>query len=132
MLSKGIFWITNPDCVEENELFFRIPVDSMGVIDGSVDRTVLNSKNQDNYNHKRTWESLNTKESRNKRFDYYPRGRVEITGGKATIFATPCICTEEIVFYIIKEFELTEENGIQRVVVIPDHSEHYKCYLDWE
>ncbi len=130
MLCKGIFWITDMDNVEENKMIYQIPVDNMGNIDEAVDRTTLNSKNQDNFNHKKTWESLNTKETRNKEFDYYPRGRVEISRRTAIIYATPSICTEEIMDYIKEKFELTEENGIYTVVIMPDHSEHYRCYLD--
>lgn len=130
MLCKGIFWVTDKENVEENHMIYQIPVDHMGHIDESVDRSQLNSKNKDNFNHKTTWKSLNTKETRNKRFDYYPRGRVEISHGKAIIFATPCICTEEIMGYIKEKFELTVENGIQTVIVMPDYSEHYRCHLD--
>ena len=50
--------------------------------------------------------------------------------GKSVIFATPCICTEEIIKYIKDRFELTEENGIQTVIVMPDHSKHYRCHPD--
>ncbi len=130
MLYKGIFWITDMDDIEKNEMIYRIPVDPTGRIDDSFDRTKLNSKKQDNYNHKKMWESLNTKETRNKCFDHYPRGRVEISSGKAVIYATPCICTEQIMDFIRNSFELTGDNGIQKIVVKPDHSEHYKCYLD--
>ena len=129
-LFKGIFWITNIDDIEDNDMFFYIPVDLSGNIDDSADRTKLNSKKHDNYNHKKTWESLNTKETRNKEFDYYPRGRVEISNGKAIIFATPRICTDNIIDLIKRRYSLSEENGIHTVTVIPDHSEHYKCYLD--
>ncbi|NLT47103.1 MAG: FHIPEP family type III secretion protein [Clostridiales bacterium] len=130
MLCKGIFWITDMENVENNHMIYQIPVDNMGNIDESVDRTTLNSKNQDNFNHRKTWKSLNTKETRNKAFDYYPRGRVEISRGKAVIFATPCICTEEIMKWIQEKFELTVENSIQTVIVMPDYSEHYRCHLD--
>ncbi len=132
MLYKGIFWITDMENIEENTMIYRIPVDYMGNIDDSVDRTTLNSKNHDNYNHKKMWNSINTKETRNKSFDYYPRGRVEISGGRATIFATPCICTEEIIEYISKMFEITNENFIHTVKVVPDYSKHYQCFLDRE
>ena len=127
---KGIFWITDLENVAENRLYFRIPVDAMGIIDPSVDRMSLNSKNLDNYNHEKVWESLTSKETHNKRFDYYPRGRVEISRGKATIYANSHICTEEVVEWIRDRFNLTEENGILSVRVVQDNSAHYKCYLD--
>ena len=132
MLYKGVFWITDMENIEENRMIYRIPVDFMGNIDDSVDRASLNSKNHDNYNHKKLWKSLNTKETRQRSFDYYPRGRVEISGGRATIYATPCICTDEIVEYICKIFEITEENYIHTIKVVPDYSKHYQCYFDIE
>lgn len=129
-LSKGIFWITDIENFECDPMIYRIPVDPLGNIDDSVDRAMLNSKQHDNYNHKKKWENLNTKVRRNKRFDHYPRGRVEIRQHRAIIYVTPYTCIEEIIDFIRNEFNLTEENGIHSVRVIPDYSEHYKCHLD--
>lgn len=131
-LSKGVFWITDLEELENNKMFYPIPVDPMGNIDGSFDRRKLNSKKGDNYNHEKLWKNINTKETRQKEFDYYPRGRVEISGGKAIIYASPHICTEEIAGVIREKFHLTEENGIKEIVIIPDYSKHYQCYLDRE
>lgn len=127
---KGIFWITDLENIAENKLFFRIPVDPFGNIDPSVDRMSLNSKNLDNYNHKNVWEGLSSKDTQNKGFDYYPRGRVEISKGKATIYANSHICTEDIVEFVRDRFNLIEENGICKVRVVPDNSFHYECYMD--
>ncbi len=129
-LYKGVFWITDLENLDENELFFRIPVNSQGMIDPLVDRMSLNSKNNDNYNHKRLWESLGSKVTHGKRFDHYPRGRVEISNEKAIVYASPYICTEDIIDWIKDKFNLTEQNGIKYVRVVPDNSRHYKCYLD--
>ncbi len=129
-LYKGIFWITDIDEVSSESLVFLIPVDSIGNIDPSVDRMNLNSKNNDNYNHKKLWESLNSRETHNKSFDYYPRGRVEVSKGKATIYANPHICTETVVEWIVETFNLTEQNGIKKIKVVPDNSCHYNCNLD--
>lgn len=129
-LYKGIFWITDLDNISNNELYFQIPVDFLGNIDPSVDRIRLNSKNNDNYNHKNMWNDLSSRQTHNKSFDYYPRGRVEIMNGKAVIYANPNICTSEVVDWIKDRFNLTNHNGIKSVKVMPDHSEHYKCYLD--
>ena len=129
-LYKGVFWITDLENMGENDLFFKIPVDSQGVIDPSVDRMSLNSKNNDNYNHKRLWERLGSKVTHGKEFDHFPRGRVEIANEKAIIYASPYICTEDIIDWIIDKFNLTEQNGIKSIRVVPDNSSHYKCHLD--
>ena len=111
---RGVFWI-----VEEELMAF--PFDekiSYGI-----------AKSGKTYNHKLLWEYIRPKGC-NKAFDYYPRGRVEISNGKAIIFATPRICTDNIIDLIKKRYSLSEENGIHTVMVIPDHSDHYMCFLD--
>lgn len=128
-LYKGIFWITDLDNVYANQLYFQIPVTSDGIV---INPEVmhLNSKNGDNYNHKLVWKELTPKETQNKPFDYFPRGRIEINRGKATIYANPNICTQEVLDWLTDKFNLTKNNGITKVVMNPDGSEHYKCYLD--
>lgn len=66
----------------------------------------------------------------NKKFNYYPRGRVQIANGKATIYANPNICTQDVMYFIIDMFNLSGSNGITKIRIIPDGSDHYKCYLD--
>lgn len=128
-LYKGIFWIVDLEDLEQNETYFQIPVTSDGII-RDVSGLYLNSKGHDNYNHRATWERLEARYTHNKPFDYYPRGRIEISHGKAIIYMNPHICTEEVVEWLKDKFNLTTHNGIQDIKVIPDFSEHYKCYLD--
>ena len=129
-LYKGIFWITDMDDIDSNQLYFQIPVDLDGNIDSDFDRMRLNSKNNDNYNHQLVWKTLSSNETCNKSFDYYPRGRVEIANGKATIYANPNICISKVVDWLTRKFNLNSHSGITKVRVVPDHSEHYQCYLD--
>ena len=129
-LCKGIFWITDQEDIYSNKLVFLIPVDNFGNIDPSVDRLSLNSKNHDNYNHKKVWDSLNSKDTHNKSFDYYPRGRVEIANSRATIYASPHLCTDAVIEWVKDTFNLTEQNGIKRIRFVADHSDHYLCCLD--
>ena len=130
-LYKGIFWIKDVDDIAQSILYFQIPVDASGTIEmDALDRLRLNSKNNDNYNHKLVWADLTSKETGGKPFDYYPRGRVEISNGKAIIYANPNVCSAELVYCLKKFFNLTSHNGINSVRLIPDFSDHYKCYLD--
>jgi len=131
-LYKGIFWITDLEDIGANQLYFQIPVDAYGNIDLEFDRMCLNSKNADNYNHKNVWGELSSKETHNKPFDYYPRGRVEIANAKATIYLNSHICTTEVIDFIKRKFNLTDHNGIKKVSVVVDGSDHYQCYLDKE
>ena len=128
-LYKGIFWITDLDNISNNKLYFQIPCDLDGnPLNNNLD---LNSKNHDTYNHERTWKQLSSKETHNKPYNYYPRGRVEITGhGHAAIYLNPNINTTEVIDWIKRVFNLNIYNNISKVKVISDGSEHYKCYLD--
>lgn len=131
-LYRGIFWIKDIDNIEQSDLYFQIPCDSNGNInDPEFSMSDLqSSKGKDNYNHKRVWNSLDRKYTDNKPFDYYPRGRVEISNGKATIYASPHIPQEKLKNWVIDKFNLTSYNGIRKIRMVADGSEHYRCYLD--
>ncbi len=128
-LFKGIFWITDNEDWNAEQLIFCIPVTPMGEVI-EPEKLDLNSKNVDNYNHRLLWETLPVKITHNKPYNYYPRGRIEIKRGKAVIYANPNICCEELVSLLVEIFGLNEENGIVEVNLMVDGSNHYKCYLD--
>ena len=88
------------------------------------------AKSGDTYNHERYWASMPKALTLCKPFDYYPRGRVEIAHGKATIYLNPHIATDEVVDYIKASFGLTDQNGVTKVLVKVDGSNHYRCHLD--
>jgi hypothetical protein len=133
-LYRGIFWIKDVDNVSDSDLYFLIPCDYYGNID-DIDFRIpdtMSSTGSDNYNHKRVWTQLSSKETCGKSFDYFPRGRVEISNGVAKIFHSPHIPQNELKNWIIDKFNLTNRNGIKKVKMIADGSNHYKCYLDEE
>lgn len=130
-LYRGIFWIKDIDNIDNSDLYFQIPCNSDGIIDNEFSiNNAMSSKNTNNYNHQKVWSSLSSKETNNKDFDYYPRGRVEISNGKAVIYCSPWLDSEKIKNWVISKFNLTVHNGIKKVRVIYDYSEHYNCYLD--
>lgn len=134
-LSSGIFWIfaDDPNLTNYEFIIFNIPCDP----DGTPNNThsiELNSKKGNSYNHKLIWNNVvkndNSYKPYNKKdFDYYPRGRVEISRNKATIFLNPNINKPEIIDRIKTEFGLTDHN-ICEVRIVVDGSEHYRCYLE--
>lgn len=127
MCNKGIFWIKDIEAMDI--VVQKIPCDSLGnIFDSSA--LNLNSKNHDNYNHKKSWEGFEHNVTDGKEFDYYPRGRVEINKGRAKIFLSPYLATDEVIDVLIRIFALSEQNGINSIQVIPDYSKHYRCYLD--
>lgn len=124
-LAQGVFWIVDLDDIESNRDYcFPIYSDADGNTLSSDYE--LNAKSGSTYNHERLWKELGHK----KPYNYYPRGRVQIANGKATIFLNPNIYTEEIINFIINEFKLYRINGINKVNVVADGSNHYKCFLD--
>lgn len=128
-LYKGVFWIIDPNNIENNKNYcFTIPSDQYGNID-STDLE-LNAKTGTTYNHEKLWKSLPRLFTQGKQYNYFPRGRVEIQNSKATIYLNPTINNEEVQKFLIDEFHLTKSNGINKIVFHSDGSEHYKCYLD--
>lgn len=107
---KGVFWL-----LEDGKLL-AFPFE-----EGEV---VGLSKSGDNYNHKLLWEHVKPRGC-NKPFDYYPRGRVEISNkGKPIVYMNYNI-GEDAIESIMLAFNLKEIPKIHC-----DGSEHYKCYLD--
>ena len=128
-LAKGIFWIVDSANLANNASYcVRIPSTPEGQ-STEIDAAHL-AKSGDTYNHERYWASMPKALTLGKPFDYYPRGRVEITHGKATIYLNPHIATDEVVDYIKASFGLTDQNGITKVLVKVDGSNHYRCHLD--
>ena len=110
-MKRGVFWLIDDELC-------CYPFD--GIITDGV------AKSGNTYNHKKLWEYSHPKDC-NKAFDYYPRGRVEISSkGKAIVYMSPHIGNEYITQICIN-FELDE-----KPVVKYDYSEHYHCYIDKE
>lgn len=132
-LYRGIFWIKDIDDLYNTNVCFQIPCDSNGDIDPDFEiSTTMSSTNTTNYNHQRVWNTLDKKYTNNKAYNYYPRGRIEIHNGIATIYASPYIDRNDIISWTTDKFNLTNHNGIKKVRFIADGSEHYKCHFDFE
>lgn len=129
-LCRGIFWITDVDDLSKNKLYFQIPCDSLGNVQTTYSDLGLNAKSGLTYNHEKTWSQLSSKYTHNKPYNYYPRGRVEIANGKAIIYVSPHIATEEIKQWCIDKFNLNKAKGINKVRLAADGSNHYRCHLD--
>ena len=121
MLYKGVFWVRS---LSGNDIIaLRFLSDENGVLtDGS-----LTSKD---INHQRLWERLDSVVTGGVPYNFYPRGRVELRRGKALIFCSPHLCTEQLKKLITERFGLRAENGIKEVLLKADGSAHYKCELD--
>lgn len=130
-LCRGVFWIPDVNDIYKSNLYFQIPCDSNGNIDSEFTiSSDMASKNTDNYNHKNLWSTLSKNYTNGKPFDYYPRGRIEINRGIATVYYSPHIPQEELKSWVIDRFNLTTHNGIKKIKMIADGSNHYHCFLD--
>lgn len=108
-MSRGVFWI-----IDDELLAFPFMEDSLGGI----------AKSGNTYNHKKLWNDVKPRGC-NRPYNYYPRGRVDISNkGKPIIYMNPNI-GDEFIPLIKSEFGLRSEPIIRY-----DNSQHYKCYLD--
>ena len=124
-MKKGIFWVVRGD-VNTKLISVSVCCDKDG---NTLEDVVIISRSGTNYNHKQEWSFLNIlehRETKGKPFDYYPRGRVEIKNGKATIFLNPDINTESVIGLVKKQFELEGNPEIKSITVKSDGSKHYK------
>jgi len=133
-MRKGLFWIVPVEFDSKNNpsphtlnavIDYSAICDENGVM--ADDQPPYNSKKGNSYSHERSWSLVNDylpKKLRDKPWNYYPRGRVEITNGKATVYFNPVLLENpDFESSIIYEFELKEIP----VRFIPDFSNHYKC-----
>ena len=132
-VSKGIFWFIcgfneMDECVfSDNEMIaFPVPCDRNGQMIGHSD---FNSKKGNAYNHEKTWTSFvkHRKDLRKYGWNYFPRGRVEISGGRAFLYVNINIIRyENFQRDIADVFHL---DGLD-IRVIADNSRHYYCHED--
>ena len=91
----------------------------------------MSAKSSDNYNHRKVWESLPKKVTAGRPFDYYPRGRVEINNGVAIVYYSPYIPQDVLKKWLVEKFNLTSSNGIRKLRLVADNSNHYRCYFSY-
>lgn len=111
---RGVFWV-----VDEKLLAFPfcpdhplVPFYPEGIAKSGV-----------TYNHEKLWNILFGKKA--KPYNYYPRGRVEISSqGQSILYMSPHI-SAAFLPEIKKAFSLYDEP-----IVRLDYSKHYRCYLD--
>lgn len=108
-MSRGVFWI-----IDDELLAFPFMEEFLEGV----------AKSGNTYNHKKLWNEVKPRGC-NKPYNYFPRGRVDISNkGKPIIYINPNI-DESFIPDIKREFGLRAEPIIRY-----DNSQHYKCYLD--
>lgn len=112
MQRKGVFWIIEKD---DGKILLAFPFrddDIAGI-----------AKSGDTYNHRLLWESVRPPGCRCP-YDYYPRGRVEISRrGRVTIYMSPYV-PQRFIPEIKEAFGIAGEPRIRY-----DFSRHYQCRM---
>lgn len=107
--SRGVFWVIDGELL------------AFPFYDGAE---IGIAKSGNTYNHKKLWNDVKPRGCK-KPYNYYPRGRVEITNrGKVIIYMNPNI-DDSMISDIRSEFGITGNPTISY-----DYSRHYRCYLD--
>ena len=121
-MRKGIFWCANFDTECPELIAVSAACDKNG---DSKEPVRFSSKSGNNFNHRPEWERLDRSITAGRPFNYYPRGRVEIKNGKATVFLNPAINKECIVYRIMDAFELMT-GELNCINIKSDGSSHYR------
>ena len=81
----------------------------------------------DSISHKDVWAQIvqrGEKRFRQYEFDHYPRGRVVVRNGKATVFLNQHIATDDVISAVSQIF------GLAAPKVHAEGGEHYGCFVD--
>lgn len=124
-MKKGIFWCTNHNSETPSLIIRAVECDMNGI--SLAEDIVYSSKSGDNFNHKLEWSRYNKEVSKSKKYNYYPRGRVEIKKSKVIIFLNPDINKETVIGKIIEEFDLEDVKDIR---IVADGSKHYEYEIE--
>ncbi len=121
-MKKGVFWCMDFDTNHPKLIIAAVACDRNGLTNEAA---AFSAKSGENFNHKAEWSKLDKRITRGKPFNYYPRGRVEIKNGKATIFLNPDLHSEPVIRQIFDAFEIAANNGLKSIRVQRDGSWHY-------
>ena len=126
-LGKGLFWLVKNDS-EKFELFC---IKILCYRDcETLEKIETGICESEKLNHERAWAKLDKAVTQGKPYNFYPRGRVAIKKGKATIYLNPALNEEAIIEKICCSFGLTRENGIVDIRIKNDNSWHYRHLCD--
>ena len=116
-MKKGIFWI-----IDGKPMTVSVECDAVGETVGPPPD--YSSKSGDNFNHRIEWGKLPRRITGGAAYNCYPRGRVEIRNGRATVWLNPVLNTPATVKTVKKEFDL--HDGEIKIEIKNDNSKHYE------
>lgn len=122
-MKKGIFWCRNYLTEEAELLIVAAECDRTG---NALDpEAAFSSKSGKNFNHRIEWQRMERSVTQGFSFDHWPRGRVEIRNGRATVFLNPDLNTEEFVLKLTDVFGLNS-GELESIRIVNDGSIHYR------
>ena len=128
VLGKGLFWFIKGIDGESYILNFKMACFRDGV---TVEEVESGFCATDGISHKDAWEQLKkNQDTKGKSYNYFPRGRVQIKRGVATIYLNPVLNSECFINGLIESFGLRTDNGISKIKVKPDNSRHYQFLME--
>lgn len=122
-MKKGIFWCMDFDTNHPKLIIAAVACDRNGLTNEAA---AFSAKSGENFNHKAEWSKPDKRITREKPFNNYLRGRVEIKNGKAAIFLNPDLPSEPVIRQIFDAFEIAANNGLKSIRVQRDGSWHYR------
>ena len=121
MCYKGIFWY---DPKTNALICKKVFCDKDGK---ALENVLYTSKSGENFNHEAEWQKISRSITNGRPYNYYPRGRVEIKNGKATVYLNPILKVKTIQNMINSEFNLNSETIPVRFCA--DGSFHYNYLI---
>ena len=121
-LNKGIFWWLP---AEKQLISVMVVCNNDGQ---ALEPVQYSSKSGENFNHKIEWDRLPQSITEGLPYNYFPRGRVEIRKGRATIYLNPVLCRDDIQRQICAEFGL--DVTVVAIRFVADGSAHYKAMVE--
>lgn len=123
-LGKGLFWLTENDLGTIQLTCCKVLCSPNG------EELEAENTEREKLNHERVWAALDKNITRNKPYNYYPRGRVEIKKRKATIYLHPIMYDKEVLVQVMAHFGLYRRNGLKDIRIKSDHSKRYRFLME--
>ena len=123
---EGIFWIPDPKCLKHNDPYLCfLPLNE------NEKAEILKSEGTPegtNFDFAEKWKRLGADLVKDKKFNEYPHGKVEIQDKIARVYLPVSLNTERIRKYLIKQYELVDPQ-IRKTVFVPDEKTTIEYYI---